>query len=119
MFVRVGNLLGLVSYRVVSPKALGRSCNPVCVMEPCVEPLRRIRGRDLMCEHVLDFFGKGCRVLVGIEVLSILPPIDSTFCDASKHLAGVCFVSRRADVRGQSSSSHVLLSEDVDGYLRP
>jgi hypothetical protein len=88
-------------------------------MESGIKPLRRIRRRDLMGEHVLDFLREGGRVVVGIEVLAILPPIDPTFSDAVKHLAGVCFASRRADVPGQSSSSHVFLSQDVDGDLRP
>ena len=52
--VRIGGLDVLAGLRVDVPEALCDTFDAVAVVEACIEPLRRIRCRHLMEEHVGD-----------------------------------------------------------------
>ena len=114
---------------VVMP--LGRAGEPVGVVQPGVEPLRRVRGRDLGREHVAELVVEGPRVRGGVEVAVLLAPVHPAAGQPVEHLPGVPLaaqdrpavaVQQGLAVRGvlrHPGLPEVLLGEDVRGHRRP
>ena len=111
--------------------ALGRAGEPVGVVEPGVEPLRRVRGRDLGREHVAELVVEGPRVRGGVEVAVLLAPVHPAAGQAVEHLPGIPLAAQHRPtvtvqqglaVRGilrHPGLPEVFLGQDVGGHRRP
>ena len=111
--------------------ALGRAGEPVGVVEPGVEPLRRVRGRDLGGQHVAELVVEGPRVRGGVEVAVLLAPVHPAAGQPVEDLPGVPLaaqdrsavaVQQGLAVRGvlrHPGLPEVFLGEDVRGHRGP
>ncbi len=111
--------------------ALGRAGEPVGVVEPGIEPLRRVRGRDLGGQHVAELVVEGPRVGGGVEVAVLLAPVHPAAGQPVEDLPGVPLaaqdrpalaVQQGLAVRGvlrHAGLPEVLLGEDVRGHRGP
>ena len=112
-----------------------------------VEPLRRIRRRHLIGQHVAQLIVKRTGVLLGIEVAVLEAPVGPAACESVENLAGIrfgsgmfvggklgllgwigkrglkperdAFLFGRFAVFGDARLAEILLGHDVRGHLRP
>ena len=117
--------------RVDVVMALGRAGEPVGVVQPGIEPLRRVRGRDLGRQHVAELVVEGPRVRGRVEVAVLLPPVHPAAGQPVEDLPGVPLatqdrpavaVQQRLAVRGilrHARLPEVFLGEDVRGHPGP
>ena len=122
------DLAGLV---VCDPVALRRAADAVRVVEAGVEPLRAVRRRHLVQEHVRQLVVERVRVLLAGEVAELLAPVLPAAGEAVHHLLDAALrpedrlaggILHRAAIGAQLRNARlaeVLADHDVRGELAP
>ena len=118
-------------FRIDVEMSLRRTRQSVGIVQSGIEPLGGIGRGHLMREHVAQLVVKRGAVLDGLEISVRFAPVCPAAGQAFEHLPGVALSSddRLAVRSGQRITglitlrntrlSKVLLSQDVDGELRP
>jgi hypothetical protein len=84
------------------------------LLEPHVEPHRRVERRDLVQKDVRELVLERLRIVVRGEVAARAPPARDRARDAADHL-----LDRRLALGRAELAAEVLLSDDVGRVLRP
>ncbi len=131
MLERVGRLHHLAGLRIDVVVALRRTGESVRIMQSRVEPLGGIGRGHLVRQHVTELVVERGAVFDGLEIAVGLAPMGPAAGQPSEHLAGVTLpaqhrfaVRSRDRIAGLVPLRHpglaeILLSQNVDGQLRP